>query len=382
MAADLGLVVDAAETDADELAPQRPRDRLADRGLAGAGRPDQGEDRAVGAGVVLVLAALLAQLADRDELGDPALDVVEAGVVGVEHLAGVGGVEPLLGALRPRHRDQPVEVVADHRGLGRLLALALEPAQLFLGLLGDRLGHPRLGDLRLVLLDQAALVLAQLLADRVHLFAQEVLALLFLGAGLDVVADLAAHLQLGQPLALQLDRGLEPGGDVERVEQAQLLLEAEIGAEAGGVGQGAGLVDRAQEGGDAAVVAAQLENLLDHGAVLAHQLLGVLVVRVTVVELLHVDPQQLRVVGVGDRGPGEAAVQPEHGRDRLAAARVPALDHLGDDARAGELALAAREQEDALLLADLDRQGGGDGGEDDGLVKGDEEIRHQQIHFL
>ena len=200
-------------------------------------------------------AALLAQLAHGDELGDAALYVVEPGVVGVEHLAGVVGVEPLLGALRPRHRDQPVEVAADHRGLGRLLALALEPAQLALGLLGDRLRHLGLGDLALVLGDQVALVLAQLLADRLHLFAQEVLALLLLGAGLDVVADLAAHLQLGQALALHLDRQLEPGPDVEALQQAQLLLGGKIGAVAGGVGQRARLLDRAQEGGDALVVA-------------------------------------------------------------------------------------------------------------------------------
>ena len=221
VAADLGLVVQAAERDADELAPEGAGDRLADRGLAGAGRPDQGQDRAVGAAVVLD-PALLAQLAHGDELGDPLLDVIEAGVVGVEHLAGVDRVEPLLGALRPRHRDQPVEVAADHRALGRLLALALEPAQLLLGLLGDRLRHLGLGDLALVLLDQAGLVLAELLADRLHLFAQEVLALLLLGAGLDVVADPAADLELGQPLALQLDRDAEAGGDVDRLEQAQL----------------------------------------------------------------------------------------------------------------------------------------------------------------
>ena len=46
VAADLGLVAHAAERHADELAPGRAGDRLADRGLAGAGRADQGEDRA------------------------------------------------------------------------------------------------------------------------------------------------------------------------------------------------------------------------------------------------------------------------------------------------------------------------------------------------
>ena len=46
VAADLGLVADAAERDADELAPERARDRLAERGLADAGRADEAEDRA------------------------------------------------------------------------------------------------------------------------------------------------------------------------------------------------------------------------------------------------------------------------------------------------------------------------------------------------
>jgi len=58
---------------------------------------------------------LLAQLAHRDELGDAPLDVIKAGVVLVEHLAGVRWVEFLLGALRPRNCQQPVEVAANHR---------------------------------------------------------------------------------------------------------------------------------------------------------------------------------------------------------------------------------------------------------------------------
>ncbi len=47
------------------------------------------------------------------------------------------------------------------------------------------------------------LVLAELLADRVHLPAEQVVALLLLRAGLDVLADALAHLQLRQALALQ-----------------------------------------------------------------------------------------------------------------------------------------------------------------------------------
>src|SRR4029077_14523810 len=44
--ADLGLVADAAERHADELAAHRAGDGLADRGPAGARRADEGQDRA------------------------------------------------------------------------------------------------------------------------------------------------------------------------------------------------------------------------------------------------------------------------------------------------------------------------------------------------
>ena len=47
VAADLGLVAHAAQRHAHELAARRPRDRLAERGLADAGRADEAEDRAL-----------------------------------------------------------------------------------------------------------------------------------------------------------------------------------------------------------------------------------------------------------------------------------------------------------------------------------------------
>ena len=173
--------------------------------------------------------------------------------------------------LRPRHGDQPVQVGADHLALAAF-ARALEPAELALGLLADVVGHAGFLDLRAVLVDDRAVVLAELAADRLHLLAQHVLALLLGGAGLDVLADAAADLELGQALALELEREVEALGDVERLEQADLLLESEVGRVAGGVGQGAGLGDRAHERGDAPVVAAVLEDLLDGGAVLALEL--------------------------------------------------------------------------------------------------------------
>src|SRR4029078_8825042 len=86
VSSDLGLVVDTAQGQTNELTTQGPGDRLADRGLAGAGWADQRQNRAVGPSL-LVDAALLAQLAHRDELGDPALHVIQPGVVLVKSAA-------------------------------------------------------------------------------------------------------------------------------------------------------------------------------------------------------------------------------------------------------------------------------------------------------
>ena len=69
MTADLGLVMHAAEADADEFAPRGARDALAERGLADAGRPDEAQDRA---------AAVRIELADREEFENAPLDLVAA----------------------------------------------------------------------------------------------------------------------------------------------------------------------------------------------------------------------------------------------------------------------------------------------------------------
>ncbi len=176
---------------------------------------------------------------------------------------------------------------------------------------------------------------------------------------------------------MQLDRQLQAGADVDLLQQAQLLLVGDVGAEAGGVGQSTRLLDRTQEGGDAVVGAAQLEDLFDHGAVLTRQLLGVLVIGMTVVDLLYVDAQGAIVTLLaGDRGAGQPAVQADHGRGGTAAARTAALDHLGDDADAAVLAVAAGQEEDALLITGVNRQGRGDAGENECIVKRNQEIGH------
>ena len=85
--ANLGLVADAADRQADELAVHRARDRFAQRGLADAGRPDEAQDRPD---------SVFLQLAHREVLEDAVLDFLEVVVVLVQNGAGLVDVEASL----------------------------------------------------------------------------------------------------------------------------------------------------------------------------------------------------------------------------------------------------------------------------------------------
>ena len=79
MAADLGLVADAAQREADEVAARGLGQRLAKRGLADARRADQAQDRAL---------HLVDALLHGEILDDPLLDLLQAVMVGVEDRLG------------------------------------------------------------------------------------------------------------------------------------------------------------------------------------------------------------------------------------------------------------------------------------------------------
>ena len=97
VAADLGLVVDAAEAHADELAAHRPGDALAERGLADAGRARRSSR--------IGLRIVSASAAHREVLEDPLLDLLEAVVVLVEDRARLLDVEVVVG--RRRFQGRP-----------------------------------------------------------------------------------------------------------------------------------------------------------------------------------------------------------------------------------------------------------------------------------
>src|SRR4029453_7562710 len=150
--ADLGLVVDPAERDPDELATERPRDGLAERRLADARRANEREDRARAPAGRRPEPALLPQREHRGVLDDPVLHVGQAGVVLVQDRARRVDLEVVLRADVPRDLGHPGEVGADPAVLGRLLRHRLETTELALGLLPRALRHVRVGDLLPVLL--------------------------------------------------------------------------------------------------------------------------------------------------------------------------------------------------------------------------------------
>ena len=303
---------------------------------------------------------------------------VEPGVVGVEHLARMHGVEPLLGALAPRHGQQPVQVRADHRRLAGLVAHPLEPRQLTLELLAHGLRQLQLLDLGAVVVGGRSAVLAELLADRLQLAAQHVLALLLGGPFLDVLADAPANLQLGQALALHAQGDAQPLEHVDRLEQLQLVLVGDLGRVGRRVGQSACLANRAHERRDPPVVAAQLEDLLDGRAVLTLQLPGLNARRLLVGSLLDLDQQPALRVGVSR--PGDAAVQAREADRTPATRQTMRVADLGDRSHLHVLALVARDEEHTLLVADVDGDADSHIREDDGVVERDEQQGAHGLH--
>ena len=221
MPADLRLVVGSAERDALELEPDRPRDRLAERGLADARRPDEAQDRA---------ASLRVELAHREVLEDALLDLVEPVVVGLEDFARTPDVDVLRGERRPRQRRDELEVGAQHRVLGALLRHALQPLQLLADLL-ERFGRDPRGldrvtqpvDLRGTLLGVAEFVL-----DLLELLAQHGLLLALVDGLAGLRLDAARQAQHLDALREQRRDALEAHAQVERLEYRLALRRLHI----------------------------------------------------------------------------------------------------------------------------------------------------------
>src|SRR5579859_1167156 len=121
MAADLGFVAHAADREPDERALERSCDRLAERRLADARRPDEAED---------LPGRVVSELRDREMLDDPLLHLLEVEVILVQDLACVREIEVVGRRPSPRQRRDPVEVGADDAVLGGCSRQPFETSQL------------------------------------------------------------------------------------------------------------------------------------------------------------------------------------------------------------------------------------------------------------
>ncbi len=162
-----------------------------------------------------------------------------------------------------------------HCGLGVLLAGALELVDLAQQRLAHAVGHVGRLHPGAVVVGAVGLALAELLADRGQLLAQQELALRLLQALAHVTVDLLGDLDLGLVLLGPLDEQLEPALDVGRLEQLALALVVQVRRPAGRVGDRLGVGERAEGVDDLPGLAAlQLgdDQLLVLGGQLAHAL--------------------------------------------------------------------------------------------------------------
>jgi len=214
MAADFRFVANAAEGNADELAPQGAGDRFAEAGLAHSRRSGEAEYGAL---------EFLLELAHGQEFENTLLDLLQVVMVLVENLARLFQVEVVLGRAAPGQFHQPVEIGAQHRILGGFGVHRLQSPQLLFRLafgFGGKLRLlellPKLGDIF-----GAGVGLAEFGLDGTQLFAQEIftlaLAHLLLGLGLNAVLHRRQFQFLGQKV-------LDPPQPVNRVDDLDQRL--------------------------------------------------------------------------------------------------------------------------------------------------------------
>ena len=185
-------------------------------------------------------------------LDDALLDLLQAEVVGLQHLLRGGDVQMHLAALLPRRLHQPVDVVAHHGRFGRHGRHELELGELGIGLVARLLRHAGGLDALLELADlvRRLVEVAEFLLNGLHLLIQVVLALALLHLLLDAAADALLDLQ---HVHLAFDHGehvLEALAHVGNLENLLLLgqLQRHVGGDR--VGQAAGLLDAGERGQD------------------------------------------------------------------------------------------------------------------------------------
>ena len=188
MAANLGFIMHAAQAHAGELAAHAVRNGMGDAGLADARRADKADDLALDLGV---------QLAHGQQFQDALFDFLQAVMLTVQYLAGVGLVEIILSRDVPGQPQAGIKIAADDAAFGGVGLHTGQAVTLFQQLFGGFLVEFEGQDFLTVGVGLGAGILrvTEFFADDVHLLAQVVFALAFVERGVDFIVKVALDLQ-------------------------------------------------------------------------------------------------------------------------------------------------------------------------------------------
>ena len=220
MAADLGLVPHAAQTDAHILTPQTFGDGACNTGLADTRRADKADDLRLD---------VRCQLAHGQRFQNAVLHLFQAIVVAVQNLLRTADIKIIHREGVPRQVKAGVQIGADDRSL-LIAALHLGKAvylfeQLFLAVLCK----VQLGDAAAVFVcfGVGIVAFAQLIADDVQLLVEIVVPLVFVHGLVDFFRDLLFQLHHLTLTAQHFDELFQPSVQGAFVHHGLLVLVAE-----------------------------------------------------------------------------------------------------------------------------------------------------------
>ncbi len=145
-----------------------------------------------------------------------------------EHVLGELEVADFLRLLLPRHREQPVQVVAADGGFGRHGRHVLQPLQLGQGLFERIRGHPGGLDALFQLVDFALFAAPQFFLDGLDLLVEVILFLRLLHLALHAALNGAIDIQFFDFDIEHLGHASQPLDGVEDFEQLLLLFDSEL----------------------------------------------------------------------------------------------------------------------------------------------------------
>ncbi len=234
MPANLGFIAYPAQGEAHEAPARSARDGARQRGFADARRSDQAKYRP---------ANLFDQGLHRQIFQDALLGLIQSVMVLFQDALGLGDVDVHPAAFEPRQTDDPVNIVAHHRGLGGHGGHHLELFKLLVDLGGRFAGHPLAFDafFQLLKLARGFILGSHLLANGAHLLVEVVVFLGLFHLLLDPTLDALVHSIYFDFQIDQLDEQAEAIFDGRGLQQTLLVFQFEGEMSRDGIGHRGGV---------------------------------------------------------------------------------------------------------------------------------------------